>query len=1334
MKKSLHLFLILSMILATLPILPGTNSAKAEAPSINFSNEIQVISANMGSRKTVAIGRDSNGALNIAGQASPNYQVGSLRNIGGNASYTAQTQLPKETSEFYGTTFADLDNDGYQDLITAGPNGAPASPNNIYRWNAGTNQYDRLGSANDLFNKAFYGIGALAGDFTNDGKQDILWIGTSSVFVGVNNSTPGTIQFSGLKETGPLFSSGFNNTNNAIGDFNHDGNLDFITSNNKIGGLYNIGYGKGDGTFSLETAPLNSDLFQGAAITVADFNNDQKDDFLLVRNDWANGKGELWLFLRNSSNTGFDKTKIKEVDYVYNQEVKAADLNSDGLTDFVITSEVGGRNIDIHLNQGGGSFHTAPDYTKSSPNGINQLFLTDINQDGRTDILAYYTTGFKYYLQDDLPTASPVLNGPAIVGGTLSAASGYFDANQDAEDGTQYAFYRYDRDGISHETLIQPLSSSNTYTVKPSDIGSVIRAYVVPKNKNGTGQAAFSNATSVVPSNNANLANLTLSSGTLSQPFSPNQTVYSASVSHEVDSLEVTAALADPNATLTINGASATAGAPSYPIQLAVGQNNITVVVTAQDGNTKMYSIFVYRMLSNNADLADLSVSPGTLNPAFRPTITNYSMKVKNDVTNIDLTAVLADTNGTLTLNGAPLTSSQAKKVSLEIGANPFTIVTLAEDRTTQKFYSVVVSRNRIPALTNQAFQVDENAAADTLAGTIIGNDSDGDSLSYSITAGNDEGIFMLNRENGQLSVVKGQQLDYETKKSYQLTIAANDGYDTNTATITVHLNNLNDNVPVGTGFTAAIDENTANETKIGKVSSVDRDEDSTVSFHITGGNEANAFAIDENTGEIRVVDETKLDYEKTRSFTLTVEVSDGANQAYSTVTIYLNNVNDHAPVGEDISAILAENAAVNTVVGVMGATDVDGDAITYEITAGNDGEVFKIDRNNGTITVNKSAIMNTKTKPSYQLTIQASDGKFTELLTASIQLLSNDAALSDLKMSEGTMTPLFDPETFDYHVSVGSNTDSIKLAPFVNEENATVTVNGELVQSGKDSSDIRLNEENTNITVTVTAQTGSTQTYTITVKRLKPVVTTTPQIEGQTATIPDDQVQSLDENGQLIIDVKDSATDVNEVQLTKEQLELLKERNASLTIVKNDVQLTIPLVNFDKNGSLLITLEKVDKDPIALPAANLSAHSIYDFTIKLDGKIISTFDHKIEITFPIAESAYEHPEELKVYYWNETNKQWELVGGEYKDGKLTVYTSHFSTFAVFHPDQLAADESLNQEAAKENDKGDSDQKTPGQLPHTATNQYNWLFIGAFLFIAGLVLFYRRRWNRASEK
>jgi hypothetical protein len=88
---------------------------------------------------------------------------------------------------------------------------------------------------------------------------------------------------------------------------------------------------------------------------------------------------------------------------------------------------------------------------------------------------------------------------------------------------------------------------------------------------------------------------LALSTGTLTPTFASGTTAYTASVSNATTSITVTPTRSEANATITVNGTAVTSGNASGAINLTVGANTITTVVTAQDGTTKTYTVTVIR-------------------------------------------------------------------------------------------------------------------------------------------------------------------------------------------------------------------------------------------------------------------------------------------------------------------------------------------------------------------------------------------------------------------------------------------------------------------------------------------------------------------------------------------------------------------------------------------------------------------------------------------------------------------------------------------------------------------------------------------------------------------
>lgn len=97
-------------------------------------------------------------------------------------------------------------------------------------------------------------------------------------------------------------------------------------------------------------------------------------------------------------------------------------------------------------------------------------------------------------------------------------------------------------------------------------------------------------------SSNSSLGSLVISAGTLSPEFSAATKDYTATVDYSCSSLAVTANPADSKASVT-----SVTGNDS----LEVGENTVSVVVTAEDGSTSTYNIVVTRRAEDDPENAD---------------------------------------------------------------------------------------------------------------------------------------------------------------------------------------------------------------------------------------------------------------------------------------------------------------------------------------------------------------------------------------------------------------------------------------------------------------------------------------------------------------------------------------------------------------------------------------------------------------------------------------------------------------------------------------------------------------------------------------------------------
>ena len=125
-------------------------------------------------------------------------------------------------------------------------------------------------------------------------------------------------------------------------------------------------------------------------------------------------------------------------------------------------------------------------------------------------------------------------------------------------------------------------------------------------------------------------------------------------------------------------------------------------------------------------------------------------------------------------------------------------------------------------------------------------------------------------------------------------------------------------------------------------------------------------------TGQLQLT--TTLDHETKESYALTVKVSDGEYTDTASLTVVVLDVNEH-PTLSTTPATVNENTASDIKVATVTVTDQDaGDSVrSFSITAGNEGDAFKIDANGNVLTKTRAAL-NWELLPSFTLTVVATD------------------------------------------------------------------------------------------------------------------------------------------------------------------------------------------------------------------------------------------------------------------------------------------------------------------------------------------------------------------------
>lgn len=278
---------------------------------------------------------------------------------------------------------------------------------------------------------------------------------------------------------------------------------------------------------------------------------------------------------------------------------------------------------------------------------------------------------------------------------------------------------------------------------------------------------------------------------------------------------------------------------------------------------------------------------------------------------------------------------------------------------------------NHAPEVEDQSFHVDEGVAGATV-GTVAGTDPDGDDLTWSLTT---PGLPFAITAGG--AVTTTEALDFESRKTYELTVRASDGQDHTDATVTVHVDDV-DESPV---IAPLADVTTAEDAAIDPITVTATDpEDADVDVTVTGLPAGLTYADKKITGTPT----------RPGTSTVTVTADDGTSEpTVATFELEVTPVND-APTMADQSFSVLENAPAGTTVGRLTAADED-DA-TADLTFAGDSPDFDV-ADDGTVTVAPGADLSDGSGPfTFQATVADPDAA-TASATITVNVVDVDNA-----------------------------------------------------------------------------------------------------------------------------------------------------------------------------------------------------------------------------------------------------------------------------------------------------------------------------------------------------
>lgn len=183
------------------------------------------------------------------------------------------------------------------------------------------------------------------------------------------------------------------------------------------------------------------------------------------------------------------------------------------------------------------------------------------------------------------------------------------------------------------------------------------------------------NNQSISKSSNTYLKEIELSSGSIS--FDKEKTVYDINVSYDTTDIEVIATSEDSKSKVEIAGND----------NLVVGNNEIKILVTAEDSSTRLYTINVNRKeeeytLSSNNNISNIIIDGYEL--YFNNNKYEYDLRIK-DEKQLDIKVVLEDSKASYNIEG----NKELKNNSV------ITITSKAEDNTTKVYKINIISYDK---------------------------------------------------------------------------------------------------------------------------------------------------------------------------------------------------------------------------------------------------------------------------------------------------------------------------------------------------------------------------------------------------------------------------------------------------------------------------------------------------------------------------------------------------------------------------------------------------------------------------------------------------------------
>ena len=301
---------------------------------------------------------------------------------------------------------------------------------------------------------------------------------------------------------------------------------------------------------------------------------------------------------------------------------------------------------------------------------------------------------------------------------------------------------------------------------------------------------------------------------------------------------------------------------------------------------------------------------------------------------------------GAVTFNGSPDFENPGDANT----DNAYEITIRVSDGTANTDQTVTITVenvNEAPEITSGTTASQAENATDVVY-TATATDPESDTVTFSLS-GDDAALFVIDANTGEVRFAAAPDFenpgDANGDNSYQITVTASDGTNSDTQDVTITVTNLGESAPV---ITSGVNTNVAeNDTWVGPFTTVTATdaEGDTLTYSLVGGADAAFFTVNSVSGEVAF--DSSADFENPTDangdnvYEFTVAVSDGTSTVQRAMTLTILDVNETPQA--DFSGSPYSVAENSTTVFDYDPTDDEGNAITASIT-GADAALFEID------------------------------------------------------------------------------------------------------------------------------------------------------------------------------------------------------------------------------------------------------------------------------------------------------------------------------------------------------------------------------------------------------